>query len=435
MRDPLGYIKIAKSEIKRFLYAPLNDGNLLKHAVATELVNDELLIPFDIVNPSTVTSPRVPFVSYPHEWCDSQVLDAAKLTLKISERILDDGYELKDTSAWNVIYHGCKPKFCDHTSFQKINSSKWWAFAQFIRHFILTLCLSKYRQFNAYKSFQLNRDGISPQEARNIIGLKRYLTRYWIITPKANNKLQLTLPQASIKAPKKSNHRNLYFFLDMLLKGLDQKVKNKSAWNQYQLERKHYDDNGIQFKLNIIDRWIKKLRPEWVTDLGCNTGEFSKIAEKNNSKVIAIDQDHNCIQDLYLSSKNLSIYPVIANLDDLIGSRGWANKEFLSLSDRLKNHSDMLMMLALIHHLTISNSIPFIEIAKFASTLTKRYLILEIIDDKDPLVLYLSKQRNRNVEDFKIEYQTKAFDLYFKTIEALDIPGTNRKLLLMEKIK
>ena len=46
---------------------------------------------------------------------------------------LAEGCELKDATAWNVIFAGSRPVFCDHLSFRPLPSRQWWAFGQFLR--------------------------------------------------------------------------------------------------------------------------------------------------------------------------------------------------------------------------------------------------------------------------------------------------------------
>lgn len=126
MRDPEGRVRFLPLQIERELYEPIAKDHFIFSKTAQSFVEKGWLIPFSVER-KLIRSPRVPFVSYPFEWCDAQFADAASLTLSISEEAFASGYELKDASAWNVVFKSCAPCFCDHLSFQKITKPQWWA--------------------------------------------------------------------------------------------------------------------------------------------------------------------------------------------------------------------------------------------------------------------------------------------------------------------
>ncbi len=431
MRDPLGSITLEPTKVRRNLYQALPHDHFLHDEASTKMVAAGQLVPFQFVTDKEIISPRIPFVSYPHEWCDAQLLDAAELTLTLSEDALSVGHELKDASAWNVIFDGCKPLFCDHLSFQKISEKRWWAFAQYIRHFVLPLCLAKYRLLNAKDSFKINRDGIDPDLARSLMGLKRFATRYWMLMLKPRGSV---IEKKSTESYNNSSyHKNLYKTTRWFLGGVRNVHQQRSVWNNYTEERDHYTDSASDVKFQTVKTWLVRLSPQWVIDLGCNTGEFSKLAASAGSRVVAIDLDHESVQKLYLANKGEQIYPVIANLEDLSGGRGWGGDEFPGLLTRLDNFGDLVLMLAVVHHLAISSSVPYDRIAEIAASLTKRYLIIELLDSTDPLTQHLAAQRNRQASEFSLSAQRAAFDRHFNTVEIISIPDSSRQLFLMEK--
>lgn len=431
MRDPLGAIRFGPDYIHRSLYLALPLDHFLHDAAARKMVELGQLVPFQLITEKDITSPRIAFVTYPHEWCNAQFLDAAELTLALSEAALPSGHELKDASAWNVIFDGCKPVFCDHLSFQKIADRRWWAFAQYVRHFILPLCLAKYRHLNANVSLAISRDGVDPDVGRGLMGARRFATRYWILLLKPRAGSVTSRVPGSPGTP--TMHKNLYAMTRWLLDGVRNLRRPKSTWINYTEDRAHYTQLASSGKYRAVETWLAALSPSWVIDLGCNTGEFSKLAAKLGAKVVAIDMDHEAVQALYLSSKGEQIYPVVANFDDLSGGRGWGGAEFPALLTRLAEHADMLMMLAVVHHLAISSSIPYEAIAAMAAGLTKRYLIIELLDAADPLVQQLAAQRNRAPSEFSIAMQRDAFARHFDTLDMIAVPESSRQLLLMEK--
>src|SRR5690349_19500630 len=130
MRDPRGSISAVNGRIERELVERLAPGDFLRQPLARELARDGLLVDFELHGDTRVLAPRVAWVSQPTEWCRAQLVDAAHLTLDVAERALPSGFEIKDGSAWNVIFDGCAPVFCDHLSFEKISRREWHAFGQ-----------------------------------------------------------------------------------------------------------------------------------------------------------------------------------------------------------------------------------------------------------------------------------------------------------------
>jgi hypothetical protein len=430
MRDPLGSIEFTDTKAERTLSGSLSPENFLYTTCAQQLVNDRQLISYDFEGQRKIISPKTLFVTYPYEWCNAQFIDAANLTLDISEKVLRAGYELKDASAWNVIFNACSPIFCDHLSFQKIERRQWWSFGQFVRHFILPLGVAKIIGLNAQNIFKLNRDGLTPEMAVNLLGIKRFFTRFWLLTIKTKTAAS---PNLAPKKGTKTVHHNLYPICRWFLTGASGRHSGSSNWSDYTQHRDHYLPATATQKKKTVHDWLVRISPNWVTDLGCNTGEFSKLAANSGAQVVSIDLDHDSIQNLYLSCEDQQIYPVIANLDDLYGGRGWGGREFAGLRDRLEHHSEVVLMLALIHHLAISSAIPYSEIFNLAALTTKRYLIVELLEHTDSMVVLLARQRDRMPEDFTLVKQLQTLEIYFSVLEQVPLVGSTRQLLLLEK--
>jgi hypothetical protein len=112
-------------------------------------------------------------------------------------------------------------------------------------------------------------------------------------------------------------------------------------------------------------------------------------------------------------------------------SLGWAHEERASLVER--GPVDLILALALIHHLAISNNLPFLQIAGFLSQVT-RSLIIEFVPKHDLRVQQLLMSREDIFTDYVPEAFEKAFSAYFSIQEKEKLPGTNRELYLMHKI-
>lgn len=435
MRDPCGRLRFEGERAIRELSASDARPAFLSHPVARQLVDAGSLVPFafspDVVG--RIESPRYGFISLPTEWTDAQLRAAAELTLTIAEVVLVHGFELKDASAWNVIFDGTAPRFCDHLSIEPIASRQWWAFGQFCRHFTFPLACARWRGLHTRDVFQLRRDGLDAGQARAMLGLRGRLSRL------APLLLRQAAPTggdtaAAMQPPKAGAtlHRSL---IDYARKSLLLPLvapTGGSAWSSYVGERTHYSTQAVDAKVDRVRQWLQQASPRTVLDLGCNTGEFSRLALENAERVIAIDADHDCVQRLFLSAPSETrLHPLVADLSDLRGGRGWAAAEFPGLTDRLAGQVDLLMMLALLHHLHIAEGIPMAEIAAFAARLTTRDLIVELIDPEDPMARQLADQRRRSLDGFTIDQQLRAFEAHFETVQRMTLPATQRHLLWM----
>src|SRR3990172_11082340 len=112
-RDPSGFLFTQEG----VLYRQINKSHqpdfdlLVGSGLYQRLVKEGLMVPFKkvslglapIKDAYQVVQPQaVEFISYPYEWCFSQLKDAALLTLKIQKIALEYGMSLKDASAYNI---------------------------------------------------------------------------------------------------------------------------------------------------------------------------------------------------------------------------------------------------------------------------------------------------------------------------------------------
>jgi SAM-dependent methyltransferase len=417
------------------LIEKLTEHHPLHSAIAKQWVADRLLIPFEWQDECKLVSPRVPFVSSPEEWCDAQLLDAAILTLTLLECANESGADLKDASAWNVIFKGCHPVFCDLTSFETLQTHVWWAAGQFVRHFISPLWLARTTGLQARDMFHISRDGVLPEVVRNTLGWRRFLSRCWPLVAEAKGGPSVFgVPGiACVNTPQ--YRRKLVTSLRWMLDGVKPRMSRQTVWGHYTDQRSHYTSPALQAKRELVMQWLTHLKPDWTLDLGCNSGEFSQLAIDVGSRVIALDGDHDAVQTLYLKNRgNDRIYPVLASLDDIHAGRGWGGDEHKGLSQRLNGSADVVLMLALIHHLSISAAVHMDEIARFAASCTRRWLIIEWLEPSDPQVQQLCSQRRRKPDEFAVARQRKAFvDAGFVLREEVPLPQEQRYLALLEK--
>jgi hypothetical protein len=439
VRDPEGWVEDDGRTIIRHAYRPLPASHFLRTPAAVALIQRGLLTPFSLSGSSQVIADRIDFPTYPWEWVPSQLFEAAHTTLEVLESAIEAGYELKDASARNVLFRSNKPEFIDHFSFQSITRSEWWAYGQFLRHFIFPLAVYKYRSIGTAAIFRAHIDGINRDLAHDLLGRKCYFNRVGLALIKSGRDAaahaETRENNERIARIKGSHHQDLISFLRWQLASICPRLELKdSTWKKYEDERDHYPGESVNHKRETVARWIASISPACVIDLGCNQGEFSLIAANAAPcAVLAVDGDIGALERCRLRlDANQRVTTVLTSLDDINGGRGWSGTEYIGLKERLEKKSEVVMALALIHHLVIGSSIPLDRLASFLAECTKDFCIVELISPNDPQVCVLAQQRSAETGDrFSLDRQRQALLKYFSCVEEVPLPGTARTLALL----
>ena len=126
-RDPSGYVFLKDSRVYRKInasYVPVFN-HMQSTGIFSRLFDSGLLCPHSIIetNEDSITiQPReIPFISYPYEWCFSQLKDAARCTLRLQKLALENEMSLKDASAYNIQFADGKPVLIDSLSFEQFS--------------------------------------------------------------------------------------------------------------------------------------------------------------------------------------------------------------------------------------------------------------------------------------------------------------------------
>jgi SAM-dependent methyltransferase len=169
-----------------------------------------------------------------------------------------------------------------------------------------------------------------------------------------------------------------------------------SDWSQYQQTLTHYTAEQSRQKLDWVRRTLALAQPARVLDIGANTGEFSALAAEMGSDVIALERDMASANRIFQMARqrHLSIQTIHADLARPTPAVGWENAESVALLPRLEEQFDLVLMLAVIHHLLLMEQIPLPAILALCHRLTQRHLILEWVPVEDPM--YQSLMRGRD---------------------------------------
>ncbi len=446
-RDPSGFVFRSGGQIYRQINKSYRDNYdlLMKSGLYERLVSDSLLIPHET---AAVNSPdpeaayliikpeRIPFVSYPYEWCFGQLKDAAILTLKIQKTALEYGMSLKDASVFNIQFKGCQPVLIDTLSFEKyIEGRPWIAYRQFCQHFLAPLALMAHTDVRLGWLLENYIDGIPLDLAAKLLP-KRTRFSFPLL---ANIHLHArTLKKAAGREPDLKNRKMSKAALTSVIGNLQSAIgglkwePSRSLWSDY------YDDNNygrasFDHKLTIIEKFLKDINPTEVWDLGANTGVFSRLASKQKIPTVTFDQDYSAVEISYRSARKDNeqyLLPLVMEIFNPSGGTGWENRERLSFIDR--GPADTVLALALIHHIAIGNNVPLEYIAGFFAGICKK-LIIEFVPKEDSQVKKMLSSREDIFGNYDYNGFRLAFEKYFDIKESETIDDTARSIHLMMK--
>lgn len=421
------------------LYRDLTEGGLL-------VPHEEVSLDFRRTDDAiAVLCPRhVPFVSYPYEWCFSQLKDAALLTLDIQKRALNHGMSLKDCSAYNVLFEGTKPIFIDTLSFEIYEAGRpWVAYRQFCQHFLAPLALMAYRDMRLNGIFRISIDG-APLDLASALLPKRTWFRLGLLThihlhaslERKDAARQAAGHAAPVlgKGSSKVSETGLRGLIDNLESSIRKLTyrRTETEWSNYYAANS-YTDTATERKARLVAEFTGQVQPKMVWDLGANTGRYSRIAADRGADVVAFDIDWRCVEENYLQCRRegrSGILPLCLDLANPSSGLGWAHRERSSLADR--GPVDLLLALALVHHLSIGNNVPFSLVADYFSRLAKA-AVVEFVPKDDPQTRRLLESRKDIFGTYTREGFERAFGVHFDLVQAELLPDSNRVLYLMRR--
>jgi hypothetical protein len=380
---------------------------------------------------------RVPFISYPYEWCFSQLKDAALLTLSIQKIALEQGMSLKDASAYNVQFMHGKPILIDTLSFETYEEGlPWVAYKQFCQHFLAPLALMAYGDLRLHKLLQTYIDGIPLDLAANLLPKKTLLDLGILTHLHMQSKFQQKYSKqeaSTTLTEKKLSRTALLGIIDSVestVKGLRLKGQ-ESFWRNYYQEH-NYSDQAFMAKKAAVEEFLAAFSPQTAWDLGANTGIFSRLASAKGIFTLSTDMDALTVEANYQKAKEdgeRNLLPLVVDLSAPAPAIGWANSERMSFSER--GPADVALALALIHHLAIGNNVPLPSVADYFSKIAK-CLIIEFVPKEDSQVKELLKMREDVFPDYEQNGFERAFETRFTIKKKTRLGDSTRTLYLME---
>jgi hypothetical protein len=375
---------------------------------------------------------RIPFISYPYEWSFAMLREAALLHLRLLAGSIRAGLILKDASPYNVQFFGKQPVFIDIGSFTAHTPGEpWLAYRQFCELMLYPLLLQAYRGVDFQPILRGELEGIS---ARQFVQWLRWrdVLRPGVFT---HGLLQAALEQQT-QALSTSTVRDLQAsgfktqLISRILRKLTRLVERlewfppRTQWTTYDDSLPHVAEDR-QAKSTFVRKVCHSRLRDLVWDLGCNDGRYSLIARERAATVVAMDEDHACIERLYRSADSPNVLPLCVDLANPSPAMGWRGRERKRLEDR--GRPQLILCLGLIHHLVIAANVPLAEVVDWLASFGAE-LVLEFPSKNDPMVRALLRNKRDQYDDYSRESLEAELRRHFDICLSAPLPSGERTL-------
>lgn len=449
-RDPDGFVFRLDGALYRSVTPAARALLIDSKAFSSAAIERGLLLPFELdadvpewaaTDIGSVIKPEIiDLITYPHEWCFEQLKYAALNTLDINILALEHGLTLKDASAFNTQTHHGAMVFIDHTSFEPTDGKlPWRPYSQFCRHFLNPLVMGSYRDIHAGSFFRMNLDGVPQQTANDFlpwrarfvpsIAMHMLLHNRFIRRSSDFEARNTRAKGASPRGDQLDLLRQLRAFVQTL-----EPAKAVSTWADY-YSQTNYDDTTFAKKKELVAAAFAGRRLGTIWDVGANDGTFSRLAAGSADRVLALDLDHNAVNAGYVENRergDRNIHALVYDVCNPTPAFGFENAERSTLEQRSK--ADVVLALAVIHHLSITNNIPLDQSAAYFAGRGKE-LLIEFVGPGDSQVKRLLAQKNISYDWYTEQNFQASFSKHFNLELRQEIPGTDRYFYRLVRLK
>jgi SAM-dependent methyltransferase len=404
---------------------------------------------------------RIAFPSFPYEWPPEMLAAAASLNLDLAEAALEEGFGLKDATPYNILFRGAQAVFVDVLSFERRDplDQTWLAYGQFVRTFLLPLAAQRYFGLPVNQILTGQRDGIEPEMLYQWAGWLRRLTPPFlglVSLPKwmagRDEENVRSYRAQSYRTRPAGSPEQARFVLGGLLRGCRRQLKSlaprerkQSTWSGYLDQKSLYSAAQLEekerFVKEALDLAMGPDRPARVLDVGANEGHFSLLAARRGAEVVAIDSDPVVTGSIWrrAAAENLNILPLVVDFTRPTPAVGWRNRECASFLeraaglDRAAGNFDLVMLLAVAHHMLVTERIPLEDLLGLTDELSREYVLIEFVAPADPMFQRIVRGRDELYAHFSPAWFEAAALSRFELVRSAKINGLHRWLYLFRR--
>jgi len=408
------------------LYSKLVELNLLVTHQETDLSDKhsyKILIP-----------EQIDFISLPFEWCYAQWRKVLLAYLDINLQAIEHGMILKDATPYNFYLKGGKAILFDSSSFSFFKDPDYWnSYRQFCEEMLGPFALMHYKGVRWGRLTLASHQGLPLDFISQNLPAKSWLNLTCLLHLHLHAKayLKQSKEKNNSKGFSKEKLTEVFKMIKSTIENWDDYYHYSAHWDAY-YEKDIETPEYLADKENTVREILEELKPTRVLDLGANTGKFSEIACEFSDKVIALEFDKDCvdfIESRITETQNEKLSTLLGDLSQTSPDFGLLGKEHFSIFKRAK--ADMVMALALVHHLALPKMIPFKLISDLLYEFSSKYVLVEFIEKTDRKVIQLIKNNPRyypTKEEFEKLIQQK-----FSIVKQKTLATSARMLYLLEK--
>jgi ribosomal protein L11 methylase PrmA len=442
-RDPSGYVFRAGDRIFRTVnpvaaepFAALEASGLIADLERAGLILPAAIVPlqpalehaFAGARGETpvrlIEHPLIPLITYPYEWCFSQLKDAALAHLDLQIAALDRGFVLSDATPYNVQFWQGRAVHIDTLSLRPYREGELWqGYNQFCRLFLAPLLLEAWAGVGFQPLLRGKIEGIVLAEAAALLPKRKLFTSMQgFLHVYLHGKSEASASSSrkgdtGQRSMQKSRYSALLRELRHFIAGLSSAKRSKSFWEEYATVNS-YSDTMRERKAAIVRGFVSRNRVRSVVDVGGNTGNYSIAAlEAGAENALVLDGDNDSVEIAYERSKQRipGLQAFLVDVADPSPGIGWQNRERDPLRQRLR--AEGILALAVIHHMCIGRNIPLRSAVHWLASLAPRGII-EFVPKADAMVAQMLSARDDLFSDYDLDH----FLAYLGEVAAVGAP-------------
>jgi SAM-dependent methyltransferase len=368
---------------------------------------------------------------------------AGQLTLELARSAAADGFGLKDATPYNVLFRGSDPVFVDVLSFEKREPTHavWRAYAQFVRTFLLPLLAARHFRMPLDRIFLGHRDGLEPETVYHWAAWTQRVRPPFLSLVSIPKWLGGRATQNTYRTQSVGSAEKASFVLDGILRSCARQLESlepraaDSTWSRYLDHNSLYSSEQLAQKAAFVAEALATAEARSVLDVGANEGHFSILAARQGASVVAIDSDPGVVGSIWRSanSARADVLPLVVDLTRPTPAVGWRCQECASFLDRSRGAFDVVMMLAVLHHIVVTERVPFEDIFELISDLAPGYALIEFVASQDPMFQRIVRGRGELYADVTKGRFEAAASRRFDLVRAKRIDGLHRWLYLFRR--
>jgi len=403
--------------------------NLFSDGTIGQLIGLGLLIDSERTNIAVdgyemvVSHRKLPFVSYPNEWCAQMLKGAALSILDLSIALAQRGLSLRDSHPWNVLFDWSRPVYIDLTSIVPDEGEPTWrAYDEFCRFCYYPLILMAHGQERIARSLLPEYDGILRSELLSVM-------RGSPFSPFVASRI-FKRGVNSLKSVMRGSRPSIVNFLQQARSSIE--ALHLPSYEKEHRRRRFDTISSASFETKgetlplAVRKLLERLRPDTLLDLSPGPIWTSIVPAIMGFSVVSADSNPARMTALYETAraKDLSILPLIIDFTKPTAAMGYSNHYSIAATERLK--CDMVLALGLPRKLHFENYFNFDLIAEGLSSFSKKRLIVDCDSGEE------NGASGSRVGSFRLQNFMDSLSKHFNAVNVV-FSNSNYGVLLCEK--